>query len=235
MIISHRHKFIFIKTRKTAGSSIEMALRSICDQNDIITPLSISEEIICSELNIEAPHHYFLPKKDWSIQQYITFFRHKKKPRYRMHESAQRVKLLVGDEIWDSYYKFSFERNPFDKAISLYEHYKNKIENKEISLDDFIAQGYLSIIKGFDLYSIKGQSSMDKVFRFEELEESLMEISNRLELKQVLKLPRYKAKGNNRDNKMHYSTRISQSSRRLIDIQFAREKELLGYFFQNQE
>ncbi|MEL6382956.1 MAG: chondroitin 4-O-sulfotransferase, partial [Cyanobacteria bacterium J06626_18] len=30
MIISHEYKFIFLKTRKTAGTSIEIALSKFC-------------------------------------------------------------------------------------------------------------------------------------------------------------------------------------------------------------
>ena len=37
MIISHEHKFIFLKTRKTAGTSIELALSDLCGARDIIT------------------------------------------------------------------------------------------------------------------------------------------------------------------------------------------------------
>ena len=39
MIISHRYKFIFIKTHKTAGSSMEMALGPLCGPDDIITSM----------------------------------------------------------------------------------------------------------------------------------------------------------------------------------------------------
>ena len=44
MIISHEHKFIFLKTRKTAGTSIELALSQLCGPNDIITPISPNDE-----------------------------------------------------------------------------------------------------------------------------------------------------------------------------------------------
>ena len=39
VIVSHKHKLIFIKTQKTAGTSIEVALSSLCGPDDIITPV----------------------------------------------------------------------------------------------------------------------------------------------------------------------------------------------------
>ena len=39
VIVSHKHKFIFIKTRKTAGTSIELFLSRFCGEKDIITPI----------------------------------------------------------------------------------------------------------------------------------------------------------------------------------------------------
>ncbi len=32
MIISHRHSFVFVKTTKTAGTSVEIALSKHCGQ-----------------------------------------------------------------------------------------------------------------------------------------------------------------------------------------------------------
>ena len=39
MIISHKFKFIFIKTLKTAGTSIEISLSKYCSEYDILTPI----------------------------------------------------------------------------------------------------------------------------------------------------------------------------------------------------
>jgi hypothetical protein len=44
MIISHDHKFIFIKSKKTAGTSIELALRPLCGREDIIAPVREEDE-----------------------------------------------------------------------------------------------------------------------------------------------------------------------------------------------
>lgn len=45
MILSHKFKFIFIKGKKVAGTSVEIALSRICGPNDIITPITAVDEL----------------------------------------------------------------------------------------------------------------------------------------------------------------------------------------------
>lgn len=46
MILSFKHKFIYIKTMKTGGTSTELALSSICGPDDVITSVTSVEEVI---------------------------------------------------------------------------------------------------------------------------------------------------------------------------------------------
>jgi hypothetical protein len=45
VILSHTWKFIFIKGKKIAGTSVEIALSAICGPEDIITPILPRDEI----------------------------------------------------------------------------------------------------------------------------------------------------------------------------------------------
>ena len=67
MIISHAHKFIFLKTNKTAGTSIEIALSKFCGPSDIITPISPEDEEMRRKLGYLGSQNYVLPISSYSV------------------------------------------------------------------------------------------------------------------------------------------------------------------------
>jgi hypothetical protein len=45
MILSRAHGFIFIKGLKVGGTSVEIALSTICGTDDIVTPITPIDEL----------------------------------------------------------------------------------------------------------------------------------------------------------------------------------------------
>lgn len=43
MIVSHKHKFIYLKLYKVAGTSVEYFLEQFCGNEDIVTPITPRE------------------------------------------------------------------------------------------------------------------------------------------------------------------------------------------------
>jgi hypothetical protein len=213
MIISHEHKFIFIKTNKTAGTSIEIALSSICGPRDIITPISPEDERLRLSLGYRGPQNC----RGMNGVKFVN------------HLSAEKVRLGIDKKTWDQYYKFCFERNPWDRLISMY-YWRNKSEPR-ISISEFLASEtpLLLIKKGRDLYTIKGEVVVDKICLFENIAEELEQVFSCLGITRRIELPRTKSKF--RKDKRHYRDILSTEEQKKIADIFHVEIERFGYVF----
>jgi hypothetical protein len=230
MIISHRHKFIFIKTNKTAGTSIEISLSQFGADGDVITPLPPEDEATRRNLDYRGPQNYLAPIADYGPKDLARLLiRGTKKHRYYSHISAREIKKQIGEGVWRDYYKFCFERNPWDRLISLY-YWKNTSEPRP-ALSDFIESGAPSILKkrGIDLYTIDGEIVVDKVCLYENLEKDLEAVRTHLGLPRTLVLPR--AKSSHRKDKRCYREILNREQQQRIGELFSREINIFGYEF----
>jgi hypothetical protein len=226
MIVSHQHEFIFIKTRKTAGTSIEIALSQYCGPDDIITPMSEVDEAKRSELGFRGAQNYLADKSEYGFADWLRLLRGKSKRRFFNHVPAYIVREQVGSDIWDSYFKFTFERNPYDKAVSKY-FWSTKKKQQPPEINDYLQGCEAYKISNWELYSLDGELAVDFVGKFENLAEDLEKVKEKLSLPGELMLPH--TKGKTRKDKRHYSEVLNDKSRRRLDSVCQREIELLNY------
>ena len=187
MIISHKYRFIFIKTRKTAGTSTEIALSKFCGPNDVITPITDEDEALRKSLGYPGPQNYEIPLRRFKTLDYWNTIRHGKVVRFYNHAPAAFVRDHIDPEIWNSYFKFAFERNPFDRAISIY--YWGGQNKVRPPISEWIREGGLKSLRMPGMYVINGEIAVDKVFRYEELDTAMQTIAEKLSLPEVPQLP----------------------------------------------
>ena len=120
MILSHKHKFIFLKTNKTAGTSVEIALSRFCGPDDIIAPISPKDEQKRSGLGYRGAQNYRAPYSDYGLTDWARLLlRGRPLPRFYNHMSAAELLQYIDRRVWDDYFTFCIERNPWDRLISL--------------------------------------------------------------------------------------------------------------------
>lgn len=229
MILSHRYRFIFLKTNKTAGTSIEIALSKHCGPDDIVTPISPPDERLRQEHGGRNPQHYLPAIRQYSARDWLTAIARGRRKRFFNHMPARLVKRLVGDEIWNNYYKFCVERNPWDRVLSLYA-WRCQQEPRP-TLSQFLQSAVPRDLqrRGIDVYSIGGQPAVDRICRYEHLADDLEAVRRHLGMPEPLELPR--AKASFRVDRRHYREIYSPHERDQVAELFRREIESLGYTF----
>lgn len=229
MILSHKYKFIFIKTAKTAGTSIEVFLSKHCGPKDVVTP-------IVPPVEGHQPRNYegFInpipeilqrPGKLFSALRHAITSREK----FYNHMPASEVTNQVPADIWNGYFKFCVERNPWDKVLSHY-HMHAAREGGALSLDEYLARGRFPI--NYFRYANRSGTKIivDRVLRYENLLTELGEIFFQLNIPFDGTLGAT-AKSEYRTDRRSYNQVFNDEQRRIVEKAFAKEIELHGYRF----
>jgi hypothetical protein len=124
MILSRKHKFIFIKGMKVAGTSVEMALSTLCGPEDIITPISQVDELERLKLGGRCQNYSAsreAESKHLESLRATPLDRVDQVPqpvkRYFSHISLAAVSLLYGEDI-SGFRIICVERSPYAKVLS---------------------------------------------------------------------------------------------------------------------
>ncbi|HEU5235684.1 MAG TPA: hypothetical protein VFU37_01000 [Pyrinomonadaceae bacterium] len=229
MILSHKYKFIFIKTAKTAGTSIEVFLSKHCGSSDILTPIEPPVEG-------HLPRNYqgFINPIPEILERPVKFFsalRHSttSREKFYRHMPASEVQKRVPAEVWNTYFKFCVERNPWDKVLSHY-HMHAAREGGSLSLDEYLARGRFPI--NYFRYTDRSGSKIivDRILRYENLLGDLSEVFSQLTIPFEGTLG-VAAKSEYRIDRRPYQQVFNDDQRKIVEKAFAKEIELHGYSF----
>lgn len=225
MIVSHEHRFIFLKTRKTAGTSVEIALSRFCGPRDIITPISPTDEQLREQQVGRGPQNYRLPLGDYGMRDWARLVIKRRRREAYNHMTAAEVRKFVGRGTWAGYQRFAVVRNPWDLVVSWY--FWKFREDRPPLMEALRSDLIRPLVANREVYSIDGTVVADHVVRFENLEEELETIRRHIGLPGPLQLPR--AKGGLRPEKLHYRDVMGDAEAAEVRRLFAPEIDSFGY------
>lgn len=217
-MISHKHKFIFIHIPKCAGSSIE---------EHFFEGMSF---------NWRKPNYEKL--YGWCPERKI----------FLQHATSKQLleEGLISEEHWNDYFKFTFVRNPWDRA---YSDYLWILKNPKVkgSFKQYIhaTGGFKEIFNNresnayrgdhktpqLDFFDLDGKYKMDFIGHFENLQDDMLAVNNILKVKSAFNTHRNKSPM----RKAHYSFFYNKSKRKLVADYYKKDIESLNYSFENNK
>ena len=171
MLISSKCKFIFVHNYKVAGSSVKKALDGYSDK-----PLT--------KIPLRSYKYFFNGNKHWIVP----------KP-FNAHMKAREIAIHLPKNIFETYFKFGFVRNPWSWQVSLYRfmlktpsHHQHTFIKSLGSFEDYInwrVENEVRLQKDF-FYDEAGNLLVDYVGKFENLQEDFEEICSKIGIKKSL-------------------------------------------------
>lgn len=242
MIVSESYRFIFIKTRKVAGSSLELKLSSFLGPQDFMANLDERDRkrglarFRRQARDLRAPSRGVVPV------------------RFSEHSPVSRALRAFGRPV-EHHLIVSVERNPWDRAVSAFFWAMRRADYPSRPMaeqrDGFrrylfrytrpslrtrmIGHYKHRVLSHKHLYMIDGVSMVDHMIRYECLAEDLLALGERLGLPEPLRLDDVGAKTTQRPRKARrYQDFYDDETREFVAELSRWEIEAYGYDFEGE-
>ena len=207
MLISYHKKFLFVHIFKTAGTSITDSLARFCYRPDSTRP------------------------SNWMAFFSTNWTKIHRKP-IKKHATATEIRDSLDREIFNSVFKFTFVRNPWDWQVSLYHYILENPENhgyeetmKMGSFRNFVfSREKLSFTQTGCLVDESGNLLVDFVGKFENLDQDFQSICHKVGIS--ASLPHI-----NKSKRTDYQDYYDAETRDLTARLYAEDIERFGYTF----
>lgn len=222
VLACHEHKFIFLKTFKTASTSVEGYLEPFClppgeETGTKTRPASVTEYGIVGGRGGSAVD----ANSEW-----------------QGHMTAKECREKMDADMWSNYYKFITIRNPFPRLVSAFQ--VKGLDGKESIELDFEVQKERfkpwllttrSALSDIDRYMIDGEVVIDDAIRFEHMNEDLARILAHLNMPafEEDRMPHFRASKNRKKARLPYQEYYDDETEAFIRETFAWEIEKFGY------
>jgi hypothetical protein len=211
MLISHRKRFIYTKTVKTAGTSVEAYFEPYC--------LGEGSWKFCQDRPEYVGPEGVVGARGANLKG-IT---------WRNHMSAIEIREIIRDTHWNTYFKFCVIRNPFDKLVSAFyffdslrangrraKNWKDRLKKlyKVDPTDAGVTKDPVTRFRSWiraggcvidrDKYTIDGHICLDYLIRYEDLHGGIKHVCSVLDIPfEPEKIPRLKSGIRNNEIPLH--------------------------------
>nr|WP_241963470.1 sulfotransferase family 2 domain-containing protein [Paracoccus suum] len=167
-MISYPHKFVFLKTHKTGGTSFEMLLEPWCTPPGHVVRERVPEMVT-----------------DYGIVG-ARLNRGPQKPYWRNHASAKQVVAHLGEAFWDEYKRIISVRNPYRRAISQFYWQTtwkkltlpDSVDEQRVMFSDFVLSD--SFKSDYYITHADGRYVATHMFRLEHRDEDIIKVGEAL-------------------------------------------------------
>jgi hypothetical protein len=228
MIISFSRRFIYLKTRKTAGTSTETVLREICSDQDILTSFKPKEQSLSSRGKGQG---YVHNRSTWPVWDRILWrlgdrtVVERPSRAFQRHATAAEIERRYPDEI-KSFLKIGNVRNPFDRQVSLYFWRTRKMQVRP-SFDEWMNSTPSPILDDWEIVSLNNRCVLDVVIRYETLQDDMQKLADRLGIP-LSSLPFVKS---GHRPKVHYRDFFGPTTRAMAEKWYSNELSEFAYTF----
>ncbi|QHQ36275.1 sulfotransferase family 2 domain-containing protein [Algicella marina] len=223
VLVSHTHRFIFFKSKKTASTSVEAYFEPFCLPDDKL-PDGVAEQYRDEFIGPTGIIGCRLGREERAAAT------------WEAHMRASRILRLLGPARFLSYFRFTTVRNPFTKYLATFRYH---MRNRPDVLNAPFAQHREAFIewmrsgnghpRDHNTYSIGPFRVANAYIRAEHLADDTRAVCERLSLPyDPTRMPHYKKMAR---PERHYSDYFDETSKKLVARRHRWEIETFGYSF----